>query len=379
AYSLRKHEIVGVVSTGYALLRNPRPGIAPAYMVLAQNEDLGEYGLQAAQPVWQNHLVAVYVNPPERAAWLNGRAGSDGEAPLCGRDTTALNRAKFGLGDYATAQPEQPLRLYTSPGALGWAPLDGSAARRDLVLALASFTPQIAELDLGAEHRRIELPAGLSIHHTGMIDVPSAVAIRPSSAPIALRWASLESTEAPAGPAAPDQHTLLLGLHGTPRANGAQVQLQTQNSGAQLLRYAVEIYEDRAGYRDTPAHYAWALFPAPQSGSHRLDLDLAAPQIGLDGQPLHVTTGAVADGAYFAALWIYQGEQVRARLPFLRFERRGGQVTAVTPLNLNTAFVPLEEPRQPAETQFGNVVGLRGFEIDSAQAQPGGRIQASLL
>jgi hypothetical protein len=379
AYALRQHEIVGVVGTGYALLRNPRPGIAPTYMVLAQSEDPGEYGLQAVQPIWQNHLVAVYAAPRERVAWLNGRAGSDGEPPLCGRDTTALNRAKFGLGDYATALPEAPLKLYTSAEALGWVPLAGNAARRDLVLALASFTPQSAEIGLGAEHRRIELPAGLSTYRAGAIDVPSALTIRPTSSPIALRWASLESAGAPAEPALPDQHTLLLGLRSIPRTNGAQVQLLAQNSGPQLLRYAVEIYEDRAGYRDTPAHYAWTLFPAPQSGVHQLDLDLAAPQIGLDGQALPIATDAIRDGAYFAALWVYQGEQVRARLPFLRFERHGSQITAIAPLNLNTAFVPLAEPRQPADTQFGKVVGLRSFELDTTQVQPGGRLQASLL
>jgi hypothetical protein len=179
--------------------------------------------------------------------------------------------------------------------------------------------------------------------------------------------------------AAPDERALLLGLHSEARPNGAYIKLQTQNNSAQLIQYAIEIYEDRPGYRDAPSHYAWGLFPAPQSGTHRLDLDLATPQVALDGHSLALNTGDLRDGAYFAALWVYQGEQVRGRLPFLRFERRDGQIIAVTPSDLDAAFIPIAEPDQPIDALFGKALSLRGFELDSALARPGAQLRASFL
>jgi len=381
AYALLRREIVGVVGTGYALLRNPQPGIAPAYMLLARAEDAGEYALAGVAPVWQNDLVAIYATPPKRAAWLNGRAGSSGEPPLCGRDTTALSRAKFGLSGYAAALPYHPLSFYTGASALGWSPLEDTPAQRELVLALASFTPQHIELDIGSERRRVELPAGVSIYRAGLVGVPAQITIHAAGAPIALRWASLELADsaAPAVEAMPQLRTLLLGLHSAARPNGAHADLQTQNNSGQLLRYAIEIYEDHAGYRDAPAHYAWGLFPAPQSGIHQLDLDLAAPQIALDGRSVALNIGDLRDGAYFASLWVYQGEQVRGRLPFLRFERRDGQITAVAPSDLDAVFVPIPEPHQPIDALFGNALSLRGFELESTAARPGARLRASFL
>src|SRR5947199_355975 len=80
---------------------------------------------------------------------------------------------------------------------------------------------------------------------------------------------------------------------------------------------------------------------------------------------------AARDGEYFAALYIYQGEQVRAQLPFLSFRRQGGRISAVTPLNLALAFVPLASPSERAEASFSGMVRLSRFELSATTARPG--------
>ena len=76
---------------------------------------------------------------------------------------------------------------------------------------------------------------------------------------------------------------------------------------------------------------------------------------------------------------MYQGQQVRARLPFLRFERRAGCVTGVTPADLDAAFVPLATPTQPIDARFADTISLRGFELDTVAARPGALTRAALL
>ena len=173
--------------------------------------------------------------------------------------------------------------------------------------------------------------------------------------------------------------TMLVGLHNTPQPDGTVLQLQVANPGQHMLRFAVEIYEEVPGYNITPAHYAWTLFPAPLTGMHELTLDVLTPAIRLNGAPLPVETGELHDGNYFAALWVYQGEQVRRVLPFLRFARVDGVVADVTPLDVNVAFTRLPPPAQPLEATFAAGINLRGVELARQQVQPGGQLRVSFL
>jgi hypothetical protein len=151
------------------------------------------------------------------------------------------------------------------------------------------------------------------------------------------------------------------------------------------VRLALEIYEDIAGYHVAPAHYAWSLFPAPPAGAHTLTIDLQSPALTLNGEPQEVQTDVLHDGRYFAALWVYQGEQVRRVLPFVRFERRAGLVTNVVPLDLNVAFVRLVEPAQLLDIGIGDGITLHGYTLSGANGaspahlQPGDRVRVSLL
>jgi hypothetical protein len=177
-------------------------------------------------------------------------------------------------------------------------------------------------------------------------------------------------------PAAMDD-TMLVGLRNTPQADGTVLQLQVANPGQHMLRFAVEIYEEVPGYDITPAHYAWTLFPAPLTGTHELTLDVQTPAMRLNGAPLSVEQGELRDGNYFAALWVYQGEQVRRVLPFLRFARVDGVVVDVVPLDVNVAFTRLLPPAQPLEATFANGINLRGVELARQQVQPGGQLRVS--
>jgi hypothetical protein len=171
----------------------------------------------------------------------------------------------------------------------------------------------------------------------------------------------------------------MIGAASEPRPGGARTRLALQNATGEVLRLAIEIYQDVPGYDAAPAHYAWALFPAPAEGSHEVEIDLETPGMTLDGAPLPVESGELRDGQYFAALWVYQGEQARRTLPFLRFERRGGGATAVTPLDLNAAFVRLAAPANPLAAETGEGIILQAFELSDTQLRPGDQLRTSLL
>ncbi len=196
AYALQDRELIGVAQSGFGLLDNPQPGVAPAYSLLRRGEDPREYGLDRAALIWQNEDVGLYAAPDRRLAWLNGRSTSYGEAPLCRRDATTYQRAQLGVGSYLQAQPDRPLTLYAGDQLLSQAPLLGAPpAPRELRLALGSFIAQTVEIELGDERRLVELPAGATIYATGIVSAPLRVTLRGRLAPLTLRWASLDAPD----------------------------------------------------------------------------------------------------------------------------------------------------------------------------------------
>jgi hypothetical protein len=283
----------------------------------------------------------------------------------------------LGIGSYLEAQPDRPLVLYANGSTIGRQPLDGPSTQGEVVLTLGSFISQTIELDLGQERRRVDIGPGQTVYHSGAVTVPLKIALRATDGPLLLRAATL--LDASAAPAAASTKlitdTLLLRLTSEVRDGGATTRLDVQNPSGEVLRFAVEIYEDTAGI---PAHYAWTLFRATQSGTQQVDLDLQAPAATLDGSPLPLQAGVVRDGAYFASLWIYQGEQAHRMLPFLRFERRNGAISNITPLDLNGAFYRLQEPERSLRTQLGDNIALDGYELSSAESRPGATLHASL-
>ena len=381
AYTLRGRELLGSTQTGFSAFANPRPGSAPAYDVIAHGEDPREQGLDPAARVWQGERADLYATPADQVAWLSGRPSAYAEDRVTSNDTT-YSRAQSGVGSYLEALPDRPLTLYAGDATISQAPIaGGTPARRVLRLALGSFTPQTVEIELGDQRRSLSIPAGASIYDIGPLTTPLRISLRGTSAPLMLRWVAVDR---PSGAAAPERiepgaDTMMIGTASETQASGARTRLQLQNATGEVLRLAVEIYQDVPGYGSTPAHYAWSLFPAPADGTHELAIDLEQPGMALDGAPLPAKTGELRDGAYFAALWVYQGEQVRRTLPFLRFERRGGKIGAVTPLDLNAAFVRLPPPAQPLTAESGEGIALQGFELSATRLRPGEALRASLL
>ncbi len=375
AYTLRQRELLGMMATGYQTLVNTQPGVAPAYGILHRDEDPRTHGFDPAALLWQDDRAALYHAPAGRLSWLNGRASAYTEGDLLRNDTT-YSRAYIGTGDYLEADPDKPLELFASANEIFVIPLPGDAtpSRRSVGLALASFTPQPVTLQLNDDRRTLDIPMGATFYQTGPLTTPLRLTLQAEEAPLLLRWASLDEASAPAPapmPPLPYSNTLLLGVESEAQGQRIQTRLHLANPGQHMLRLAVEIYEEVPGYGGTPAHYAWALFPAPLAGEHQLAVDLQTPAIHFNDAPLDVQTGDMRDGAYFAALWVYQGEQVRRTVPFARFERRGGTITSITPLDTNAAFATLAQPAQPLDARFDDTIALRGYTLHRPPLRPG--------
>lgn len=383
AYTLRKHELLGIMATGYHSLVNTMPGTAPAYHLLQRDEDPHTYGLRDADRLWQDNRAALYATPDTRRSWLSGRPTSYTEGRLLVPDTT-YSRAQLGVGDYLEATPDKPLDLYASDEIfVVELPQSPRAGQGSLTLSMGSFNEQPIAMTIGSKQETLHMPAGMAVYRTGAVSTPLHLALRSEHGPLLLRWAALDSPASDSTATTPQleqqDDTVLIGFDSEPRQAGASVAIQVANPGTHMLRLAVEIYEEVEGYHTEPAHYAWSLFPMPLGGSHHLEVDLTAPAMSFDGMPLDVQTGTKRDGDYFAALWVYQGEQVQATLPFLRFTQESGIVTSITPLRVNGSFVRLMAPEQPLDIIFGGSIGLRGFELDTRQVRAGNQVQASLL
>ncbi len=383
AYTLRQRELLGMMATGYQTMVNAQPGAAPAYGLLHRNDDPRAYGFDPTALLWQNDRAALYHAPEGRRSWLNGRASAYTEGDLLRNDTT-YSRAQIGTGDYLESDPDKPLELFASADEIFVVPLPGDATptQRGVGLALASFTPQPVTLQMNDTRHTLDVPMGATFYQTGPVTTPLRLTLQAEEAPLLLRWVSLEeggasATEPPL--LDPLSDTLLLRVASEVQGAGMQTQVHIANPGQHMLRLAVEIYEEVPGYGGDPAHYAWALFPAPLVGEHVLDIDLQSPAIQFDGAPLEVQTGDMRDGHYFAALWVYQGERVRRTVPFARFERRGGTVASITPLDTNAAFARLAPPAQSLDARFDDTIALRGYTLHNPHVRPGGTRTLSLL
>lgn len=380
AYALRDRELLGFTTTGYSMLANPRPGAAPAYGLLRRNEDPRAYGLDPARPVWQSDRAALYAAPPGLIAWLNGHTGAGADGQLLAADTT-LSRARIGGGDLLEARPDQPIALaVNASGIVAGTQPAGETARRDLRLEIVSFVPQMVELESGDERRSFEVQPGLTVYATGSLTVPVRVTLRGTRSPLFLRSAGLFAERVPISADTPQllDDTLVFGLNTEVREAAASTRIRVQNNNGEVLRLAVEIYEDMAGYSRAPAHYAWSLFQAPQAGEHLLELDLQQPTMRFNRQPLPVQAGDVRDGRFFAALWVYQGDQVRQIIPFLSFERQGGSVANVAPIGANATFAQPVPAAQPLDAATAEGITLSGYELSAAEAQPGDELRVAL-
>lgn len=381
AYTLRDRALLGSFRTGFGAFDAVHLGVTPVYGVVRRGEDPDAYGLDRAAQVWQGERSALYAAPVNQVAWLNGRLGVVAEGQLLSENTN-MSRAQIGGGSYLAASPGVPLVLYSDGVTIGQGVLSGKGAiQAGFRLALASFVAQTVEVRLGDDVRRLAIPAGLSVYRTGQVTMPVRVEVRVEVAPLVLRWAALDRVVGMREVSAltPMRDTVVLGVTSTLSARSVSTHLRFHNDSGEQFRVGVEVYEVVPGYEVAPVHYAWASFPGPGEGAHTLDLDLGVPSMMLDGVTVPSKVGAVRDGSYFAALWVYRGERVQQVIPFLRFERRAGVVGGVLPLDVNAAFVYFAPAAQALGAHFGDGFGLRGFEVGTTVVHAGGHVRVSLV
>jgi hypothetical protein len=157
------------------------------------------------------------------------------------------------------------------------------------------------------------------------------------------------------------------------------IDLHVRNQSQQALRLALEIYTEVYGYDSMPLRYAGGAFALPPDGIQHLELDLQTPALRMNGMPIELTSATLADGNYFAALWVYQGEQIRRQIPVATFTRLGGQVSEVQPLSVNAVVTALNMPAQRLAVMAGDAIQLSGYELSASSLQRGKPLRVSLL
>lgn len=400
AYTLQEYDLFGVMQTGYQSLVNMPKDETPAYYLLHQSEDPRSYGLSDDDEIWHDGRAVFYATPPKQVTFISGRPSWQNEGNYLADDTT-YTRAQIGTGSYVYGKPDQPLQLTITGNSLAYATDvatmtaksalailaiddDTSQVTRSFQCALASFNVQEIDINIGGKKQSLEIPAGLVQYESTRFhaDTPNTVSISGQEEPVFLRWAAtnkpFEEIDASAK-LEPITDTILIGLSSTAQEQGVGTEIQVANPGNHQLRLAVEIYEEVAGYATQPTHYAWSIFAMPPQGKAHLDLDLQTPAILFNNTELDVTIGDIRDGAYFASLWVYQGEQVRHIIPFLRFQRTGGSIEQITPLDVNVAFARVKQPAESIMADFTGGIQLQGFEFDTTHVTPDQETRVSLL
>ncbi|WP_129629524.1 hypothetical protein [Candidatus Oscillochloris fontis] len=376
AYWLREHPLQGDLRGSFGASVQARDGTM-AYAVLLNGEDPTAHGLASA-PIWQDHQVRIYSAPLTQRAWL---AGLDRYLvpPACNQASTNLHRINLGLGNYLSARPAAALDLYANGDALSFAPLPPTNPTTGSIrLALIAFSSQSLDLELGGTTRRIALRPGLQIYQTEALALPLKIRLRPQQDAVMLRWVSLEETTNPA-----IQHEvadlLLLQTNLSSEGSVINLDLHSVNHSPQALRMAIEIYAEVSGYTTPPTHYAGGIMPLPRDGSQQIRLDLHQLSASLNATPISIQPFERTDGRYFAALWIYQGEEVLRQIPIARFEQQDGQIRNLETINYNAVIIPLAREATPVGATIGTSIGLSSYSLSSASLRPGANLHVGLL
>ncbi|HEY1011896.1 MAG TPA: hypothetical protein VGE07_04270, partial [Herpetosiphonaceae bacterium] len=363
AYALRGHPLLGRTATGYQVYDALPPGATAPYAVLGAGDDPAEWGF-AAPPLWSNRLAALYAAPPGRLAHLNGRAAAyERPYPQALHRNTTLELALLGSGALLTLDQPLDLALGAADLRLGAAPPGGEPATRTLVMALGAVEPAVVLLESGGISQTIALSPGLHLVASPPLAAP-AVARLSSDRPVSVRWIELYDPALMEPPAAPP--TLALDVSAAPTAGNplgaARIAVRPAPTG-QRLRMALEIYEDSTEIN----HYGWAVLPL---GPADLELDLAGRSLAVNGAPVAMEWGErpAEPRRFFAALWIYQGETLIKRIPLLTFADDGAAISAIEPLDTNSAFASLPQPALPLAARFGEGAELAGATIAPAAA-----------
>ncbi|MGE5138291.1 MAG: hypothetical protein ACM3JD_02410, partial [Rudaea sp.] len=150
AYALREHPLRGAVFTGYGDLRNEQPGRVYDYGLLARGEDPLSRGY-AAEALWENDKFALFPRQPGVSFHRN-------------------------LSVPISPGGRQVLTVGDSQIVSGTAELSG-AARADVKLGLAAFSPAVVRVSLGGQADDVDLQPGLSLYSIPNLALPAQLTL----------------------------------------------------------------------------------------------------------------------------------------------------------------------------------------------------------
>jgi len=166
---------------------------------------------------------------------------------------------------------------------------------------------------------------------------------------------------------------------------GAPVYLTGRTERGRPLRLSLEAWENSF---EGARHYAWwGPLALPERGQVSLRADLSQREarawIGKQETPFSPHPGAeswpaVADGSYFAALWVYYGAHVVEVVPVGQFRLEAGQVQGLGPIPLSPYLLWPHSPAESSGARFGPSIEPSGYERGTGPFPPGESVPLAL-
>jgi hypothetical protein len=116
----------------------------------------------------------------------------------------------------------------------------------------------------------------------------------------------------------------------------------------------------------------------PRTDQLTLQLDLLQPALEVNGEVVPLTIDQPQEGSYFAAVWVYQGEELRQRIPLVHFERHLDRVEGAVASEINGVVLPVTTPAHTLDVGAAGVI-LQSYELESTIIRPGEQLQVALL
>ena len=379
---LYNHRWIGRGQTGFAVFNQSEPGRAAQLALMHPSEDPRAWGFEPADEILRSPGMVLYGLPANKLSFLSGNAAA--YTPASGSLRQRLNSLEvqdLTHGDFQIATQDQPLLLYAALEAdnsnrLSWQPLPGlgGLGHRRLVLDVSTEVAQPLTITIDGEPQRFDLTPGVSRVIAEPRPIAQPIEIRAGSEPIVVRSAQLWlADEQPAG-ATPLWDTLAVRTQTEVSAPAVTTTIDVTGAGRDAIHLGLELYEIS---ERTPRRYASATLAVRSNEPATLQLDLQQLTATLNGGAVNLQPGSIEDGEYFGALWVYYGNTLVRRVPFVRFERRDGQITAIQPLDANATFARVSPPDQPIEATIGPAQ-LTGYTLSPQPARPGAELKLGL-
>ncbi len=389
AYFLRDHPLQGRLSTAYGALDQRPPGSAPPFALLDADDDPHALGFLPAERLWSGGGMALYQRDPAVTSFLDLREDAYSQRPAAEvRSQEPLaERLLQGFGACPTASAEQPLVLYSDAQGLSRRDDRGQdGGTRTLLLGIATLEQVTITLRWAdGTTEQAMLTPGFSTYRSRPHQVPTRVEIFPQG----LRevfpfWAALraESQEA-AIELRPE--VAVMRLLTVASQTSLNITLPLRNHSQRPLRLALEVWENTF---HAAHHYAWwGPLLLPEEGSVFLSADLQERRayallgnitVSFDAHPGALDWPEVADGSYFAALWVYYGSHVLEVLPVGQFRVEDGQVQDLQGLDLSTRLVWPHSPGETSGAHFGPAIELSAYERGYRRFRPGESVPLAL-